>query len=77
LLQAGQSGVISWWDETLCVIQTGIKAYHASCTKDTRSYPVEGAEHGDDHLPFTSTGLRMGRSCTSTCPLCLHSHVMG
>jgi hypothetical protein len=38
---------------------------------------LEQPGHSGDHPPFSSTGLWMGRSCTSTSPLCLYSHVMG
>jgi hypothetical protein len=38
---------------------------------------VKRLERGADHPPFSSAGLRMGRSSTTSCTVCQHRHVKG
>ena len=49
----------------------------ASCAVGTGYFSgIKRLERGADH-PFSSAGLRMGRSCTTSSPPCQQRHVKG
>jgi hypothetical protein len=73
-------------NKQLHILSNGVILYYigprvtesASCTTGTGYFRgVKRLERGADHLPFSSAGLRMGRSCTTASPLCQHRYVIG
>ena len=76
-VRAGRSGArIPVGTRRSVPVQTGLKAYSASCTMGTGSFPgAKWLGRGTDH-PTPSAGLRMGWNYTSASQLCLLRHIM-
>jgi len=58
-LQAGRSGIESWWGRDFLPIQTGSGAHPASCTMGTGSFPGGRLRprHAADHSPPSSAAV--------------------